>query len=489
MMGRQAGRQQKLFYSDVNIEERVPKRHILRKIKKAIDFDFIYEEVGDCYGTNGNVSVPPPVILKLMLLLIFYNVRSERELEETLPMRLDWLWFLGFDLDSRIPDHSVLSKARARWGVEVFRSLFERAVGQCVKEGLVNGKKLFVDASLIEADASENSVIKSENLKKYLRKGYQKFEKRLDDLEVEKKGKANKEYISTTDPDASVTRHSKGRSQLRYKTHRAVDSKAEVITATMITPGSEDEGKKLEEMIERHEHNTGNSVEAAVGDSRYGTKNNYLLCTDRGIKAHLKNLEKGQRGTGRQAGIFPKEEFIYDSETDTFICPTGQRLRKRNYYKSRQHYEYKTGKGVCAQCHLRAQCTRAKDGRTLKRHIRQDDLDRMLELAGSPLARQDLKTRQHLSERSFAQSTRYGYKRARWRSLWRMQIQDYLIAAVQNIQTLVRETERRAVNAVRVVIDKPTAAISHFLSILGKISLIIFWGKSIIDDPELTFAN
>ena len=46
MMGRQAGRQQKLFYSDVNIEERVPKGHILRKIKKAIDFDFIYEEVG-----------------------------------------------------------------------------------------------------------------------------------------------------------------------------------------------------------------------------------------------------------------------------------------------------------------------------------------------------------------------------------------------------------------------------------------------------------
>jgi len=351
-MGRQKGRQPKLFYCDVNIEERVPKMHILHKINKVIDFDFIYQEVGKRYGTNGNVSVPPPVIL--MLLLVLYNVRSERELEETLPMRLDWLWFLGLDIDSRIPDHSVLSKARARWGVEVFRSLFERAVGQCVKEGLVDGKKLFVDASLIEADASENSVIKSGSLKKYLRKGYRKLEKRLDDLEVEKKGKANKEYISTTDPDASVTRH---------------------------------------------------------------------------------------------------------------------------------------GKGVCAQCHLRAQCTRAKDGRTLKRHIRQNDLERMLELAGSPLAKQDLKTRQHLSERSFAQSTRYGYKRARWRNLWRMQIQDYLIAALQNIQTLVRETERRAANAVRVAIDKTTVVRARMLSVLGQISLIIFWEINIIDDSELAFAN
>ena len=63
-----------------------------------------------------------------MLLLVFYNVRSERELMDTLPERLDWLWFLGYDLDSEIPDHSVLSQARKRWGAEVFRSFFERIV-------------------------------------------------------------------------------------------------------------------------------------------------------------------------------------------------------------------------------------------------------------------------------------------------------------------------------------------------------------------------
>ncbi len=86
-------------------------------------------------------------------------------------MRLDWLWFLGMDIDSEVPDHSVLSKARGRWGVEVFRGLFEQVVGQCVTEGLVAGKKLFTDASLIEANASENSVIKQGSLKKHLRKG------------------------------------------------------------------------------------------------------------------------------------------------------------------------------------------------------------------------------------------------------------------------------------------------------------------------------
>lgn len=466
MMGREKGRQPKLFYSDINIDERVSGKHILRRISKKIDFDFIYREVADRYGSNGNVSVAPPVILKLLLLLVLYNQRSERELMETLPVRLDWLWFLGFDLDDEIPNHSVLSKARARWGVEAFKSLFERVVGQCVLEGLVDGKKLFTDASLIEANASENSVIKTGSLRKYLRKGYRRLEQRLDELQIEKTGEANKQYLSTTDPDASVTRHGLSKSKLMYKTHRSVDSRAEVITATMVTPGSVDEGDKLEEMIEQHEHNTGQEVEVVVGDSRYGTKRNYLMCADKGISAHLKNLEEGQQGTGRQKGIFPKENFLYDGHTDTYLCPAGNHLHSRNYYKDRQHYEYKAAKGVCAGCGLQAQCTRAKDGRTVKRHERQEDLDRMIAMAASSSGKQDLKTRQHLSERSYAQSTRYGYKRARWRGLWRMQIQDYLIAAVQNIQTLLRVTERRAANAARGIIDKITHGPSRVRSAL-----------------------
>jgi transposase len=108
-MGQQSGNQPKLFYYNVSLEERVPQNNVLRKIREKIDFDFIYQGVKDCYGDNGNVSVPPPIILKMMLLLILYNVRSMRELMNTIPLLLDWLWFLGYDLDSEIPDHSVPS--------------------------------------------------------------------------------------------------------------------------------------------------------------------------------------------------------------------------------------------------------------------------------------------------------------------------------------------------------------------------------------------
>ena len=171
MMGHQPDYQSKLFINNFNLDKRIRKDHILRRIADRIDFDFIYNEVKGAYGTKGNVSVPPPVILKIMLLLALYNVRSERELISTIPERLDWLWFLGYDLEDEIPNHSVLSKARARWGVKAFKAFFERIVWQCVKAGLVDGSKLFVDASLIDADASNNSVVDTKRLERYLNKG------------------------------------------------------------------------------------------------------------------------------------------------------------------------------------------------------------------------------------------------------------------------------------------------------------------------------
>jgi transposase len=72
------------------------------------------------------------VLMKMMLLLFLDDVPSERELMRISPLRLDYLWFLGFGLQDEIPDHSVLSKARRRWGAEVFAQLFARSVEQCV---------------------------------------------------------------------------------------------------------------------------------------------------------------------------------------------------------------------------------------------------------------------------------------------------------------------------------------------------------------------
>jgi len=441
MMGVQQPPQSNLFYIGINIDKRVRANHPLRKINELIDFSFAYDEVKDLYGNNGNESVPPPVILKLMLLLVFYNVRSERELLDTLPERIDWLWFLGYDIDSDIPNHSVLSKARKKWGVDVFSSLFERTVLQCAQAGLVDGSKIFVDSSLVDANASNNSVIDTKNLKHQMHKNYKKLEARLEEKDenidssrpYEKK---NSRYISSTDPDAAIV--NRGKPKLSYQVHRAVDGRCEVITATEATPGDINEAHRMLPLVEQHEATTGVTVETVVADSKYGTIDNFLACHDRDIKAHMPDLLKVAHKRAAQRGKFTEEQFLYDSATDSYICPAGNRLKPKTLHIRRMSRDYAAPKKVCAACELREQCTKNKSGRTIKRHMRQAELDKMREQSRSAEAKQDIKTRQHLMERSFAHATRYGFDHARWRGLGKMHIQEYLTCAIQNIKVLIK---------------------------------------------------
>jgi len=444
MMGHQSDFQPKLFYHHVNLEQRIPPNHILRQIRERVDFDFIYKEVKDLYGEKGNVSVPPPVILKIMLLLILYNVRSERELMDTISMRLDWLWFLGYDLDSEIPNHSVLSKARNRWGVETFKTFFERIVRQCVKAGLVDGSKPFMDSSLIRADASNNSVINTEDLKKNLSDGFKELESRLEEREnpteydQPKSGPANRSHLSMTDPDASVTRHGNSKPKLRYKTHRSVDAKAEIITATVVTAGEIDEAHLLPTLLSQHKKNTREEPHTVVADTKYGNLDNYLYCFDKAIHAHMPDLKSSQERSGQRRGIFSEDLFIYYPKRDLYFCPAGQVLLPKRFHKKRDAIDYVCGRKVCASCPLRTQCTTAKAGRSIKRHLRQEDLDWMRKQSESEAAKKDIRTRQHLMERCFARATRYSFKRARWRRLWRVRIQEYITSAVQNILVMSR---------------------------------------------------
>lgn len=83
--------QNKLFYMGINLDKRVRNNYTLRKINEAINFDCIYAEVKNKYESNSNISTPSPVMLKLILLLILYNVRSELELIDTVPESIDRL--------------------------------------------------------------------------------------------------------------------------------------------------------------------------------------------------------------------------------------------------------------------------------------------------------------------------------------------------------------------------------------------------------------
>jgi len=228
-----------------------------------------------------------------------------------------------------------------------------------------------------------------------------------------------------------------------------VDSRSEVITATQMTSGAVNEGHLLPELTEQHTENTASQVEVVVADSQYGTIKNYLECHDRGLKAHISPFKDGQNRNGK----FSDEAFSYDPEDDVYLCPGGQRLKRTRYDRHRQACQYQGRAKTCKACSLRDQCPGAKRGRTLWRHLRQEEVRLMRDRAQSFRSKQDLRTRQHLMERSFARAVPYGFKRARWRRLWRVQIQEYLTAAIQNIMVLVRDVKEPG-KAISVAIKK-----------------------------------
>lgn len=308
-MGRHEG-QKELFSYQIDLDRRVRADHPLRAVRAQVDFSFVRAEVSQCYGYNGHESVDPEVILKLIFLLFFDDVKSERELLRMLPERLDYLWFLGFGMDDSVPDHSVLSKARARWGQAVFERLFIRTVEQCVEAGLVDGRKLHLDGSLIDAAASRDSVIRSSpELISALKHAYGVEERKLTgNLGNPHYEPVTARLCSTTDPDAPcVRKKTGGESRPRYKHHRAVDDRCGVITAVVTTSGDVAEPTQSEVLVTQHERHTGSTPQTVVADRQYGTADNYRMLQQKGLDTHIAPMP----GRPATEGIFPQERFSW----------------------------------------------------------------------------------------------------------------------------------------------------------------------------------
>src|SRR5512140_2213100 len=156
MMGKKEP-EAKLFYQ-FSLEERVPEDHLLRRVAQTVDLSFVRRLTERFYSHTGQPSIDPVVIFKMALLSYLYGITSERRLVEEIGLNLAYLWFIGYDLDEKVPDHSVLSKARKRYGPTLDIAFFRDVVRQCEQAGLIRGGELFADSPLVQANASYDSV-------------------------------------------------------------------------------------------------------------------------------------------------------------------------------------------------------------------------------------------------------------------------------------------------------------------------------------------
>jgi hypothetical protein len=216
--------------------------------------------------------VDPVVILKISLLGYLYGITSERRLAEECRLNLAFMWFLGYDLDETPPDHSILSKARARFGPALYEWFFGLIVGACRDVGLIDGNRLVLDATLIKANASLDSLgSRSLHAQLPTAEDYLSQVWAENPVEVEEprdpeeptvptgggkpvsRLKANQRQVSSTDPDSSLVSRDTLAPMMAHKVHIAVDDgPGRVITGVVATPGIAAECHQVARLVGQH---------------------------------------------------------------------------------------------------------------------------------------------------------------------------------------------------------------------------------------------
>ena len=161
------------LFTSFQLSDHVPEENFYRRLKGAVDFGFIQYLTRGYYGKCGQKSIDPEVFIKLMLVGYLENIISDRKLMQHCAMRMDILFFLGYNIDEPLPWHSTLSRTRALLPDDIFTAAFEKVLDMCIDKGMVSGHTQAIDSAPVKANASMDTLelkVPEEDLDQHLRK-------------------------------------------------------------------------------------------------------------------------------------------------------------------------------------------------------------------------------------------------------------------------------------------------------------------------------
>jgi transposase len=435
MIGKNDREQETLFIAG-RISDYVPEDHILKRVNKVLDLSWLRAEVAETYClTNGRPGIDPEAAVRLMLAGYFAGITQDRKLMREAQVNLAIRWFAGYRLDEALPNHSSLTRIRQRWGEARFKKILGKTVEACIRAGLVSGETVHIDATLIRADVSwESLTVRHMDL--VLEVNPESPESENDPPPPGgKKPKQKTKKISTTDPDATLTTGQKDYPlQPSYKQHTVSDDQSGVIVDVEVTTGEDAEGRQLMEAVDRTEKTTGIKVTTVTADAGYAYPTNYEAAEKREITAIIPPAPDRTKYTK-----IPMRRFRYDARHQIVRCPRGRILRRAN--QDAKGWVYRARTKDCRGCPLRARCFSAKNAtRTVlivhgyKALLRA----RRKKARGWPGEWRHLYGRhRYLVEGAHGEAkTQHGLRRAVRRGLWNVAIQVYLTAAVMNLKRL-----------------------------------------------------
>lgn len=394
---------EKLFTS-FQLSDRVPAENFYRRMKDVLEWQWLYKATQQYYGSEGQKSIDPVVFFKLILIGYLENLNSDRKIIEHSKMRLDILFFLGYDLDEELPWHSTISRTRQLYGEEVFKELFARVLSLCVNKGMLSGRRQAIDSAYVKANASMDSLVEKQIIEdghhyleelqhdEYGNKVEQHHNVMKDDRDSNQQTKGRKQstdkhhrwkakeykdmpkgksvnarddegarpkfvsnhsHYSTTDRDARVSVKPGKPRQLNYSMQTAVDMSSHVITNVEAHFADRRDSECLPQVLTSTISNLqqqGLTVEEIAADAGYSSTKALQACEDHNITAYIPNF--GQYKSERPG-------FTYNKEADYYSCERGIQLPYKKTYQDKKGYykkQYRSSAKDCGHCPLRTVC-------------------------------------------------------------------------------------------------------------------------------------
>jgi len=444
----------------VCIDDLVPKEHLLRIIDKAIDWSFIYDLVKDTYSADtGRPSIDPVTLIKIPFIQYLYGIKSMRQTIKDIEVNVAYRWFLGLELDEKVPHFSTFGKNYTRRfeGTDLFEKIFQHILEECYKYKLVDPSEVYVDATHVKARANSKKMQKriakkealfyAEQLKKDINEDRivhgkkplkdkddddkssgtkDKFEDYTDDVPLD--GKEIR--CSTTDPDSGWFRKGEHKHVFAYGIETACDKNGWILDFT-VNPGNEHDSRTFKGLYDKLE-NIG--MEYCIADAGYKTPAIAKLLLDDGIKPVLPYKRPMTKDN-----FFKKYEYVYDEHYDCYICPRNQTLKysttNRDGYR-----EYKSCGHICEKCEFLPKCTESKNHvKVVTRHIWEDYIETCEDIRHTDGMKDLYSHRKETIERVFGTAKEnHGFRYTQMYGKARMTMKVALTFACMNLKKLAK---------------------------------------------------
>ncbi len=365
----------------VDVEQLVPKEHLLRKIERVMEYDWLYERLSPYYCHEiGRDGIDPVVLVKMVLIQHLFGIPSLRQTHREIEVNVAYRWFLGYSLMDKIPHFATVSYAFCRrFPPELACEIFERILNLALDKKMVDPGVIFIDGTHIKASANKKKYRKEQVAK--VAKIYEEQLRAEVNAEREQLGKKPIEddddeqpptvekTVSTTDPDAGMFVKGEHERQFAYEAHTACDRNGFVL-AVEVTAGNVHDSIAWDAVHDSVTEKFEDEIEAFVMDAAYKTPWIAKRILSGG---HLPILPY-TRYKGDKVRFRPWD-YTYDPEHNCYVCPQGKVLRHTTTDRHGKR-TYRSTPKECVGCLCKHRCgANDKGQKLLTRHIWQDSLD------------------------------------------------------------------------------------------------------------------